>query len=264
MSLFRDLPYGPGPRQVGDLHLSDADGERTSPLPVLLIHGGSWNSLSKESLDPVARLVREEGHDVFNINYSLINQAPWPACLDDCVAAARFVLDGGLSARGLHAPPDGKLLVVGASAGGHLAMLVGLALGARACAGVVSLAGPSRVEPRKEDTEISALRHLGLLETFFGSPIPPPPSQLASASPAARVTAMSPPLRCIHSRNDLLVPPAHSLEAVSAWRMAGVPARCDFFDGRDRLHGFWTTDSLATRQLIPPVANLLRLALRSF
>lgn len=268
MPLLRDLPYGPVPRHVGDLHLPEPRSAGTPPsAPVLLIHGGGWNSLSKESLDPVARLAVAEGRAVFNINYRLLDHAPWPACLDDCVAAARFLLAEGLAAHGLPAPADGKLLVVGASAGGHLAMLAGLALGARACSRIVSLAGPSRVAPGPDDTTASAIRVPGFLASFFGSPATSTtPEQFASASPAALVTAEAPPLRCIHSRNDHLVPPAHSLEAVAAWRAVGVPARCDFFDGPDRLHGFWaagTPGDLASRQLVPPVADLLRQALRA-
>ncbi len=266
MPVLRDLPYGASPRQLGDLHLPERRSSAAgvaAPAPVLLIHGGGWNSLSKESLDPVARLAVAEGRAVFNINYRLLSHAPWPACRDDCVAAARFVLAGGLAAQGLCAPADGKLLVVGASAGGHLAMATGLALGAAACAGIVSLAGPSRVSPGPDDTEASAIRVPDFLATFFGFDTPPSSARFASASPAALVTAGAPPLLCIHSRNDRLVPPAHSLEAVAAWRAAGVGARCDFFDGPDHLHGFWTPGDLTTRDLIPEVAELLRHALRS-
>lgn len=268
MPLLRDLPYGPGPRHLGDLHLPAPRAARVThaplPAPVLLIHGGGWNSLGKESLDPVARLAVAEGRDVFSINYRLLDHAPWPACRDDCVAAARFILAGGLAAHGLCAPPDGKLLVCGASAGGHLAMLAGLALGARACSGIVSLAGPSRVSPGPDDTVASAIRLPAFLATFFGPAAPPSPDALASASPSASVTADAPTLRCIHNRRDLLVPPAHSVEAVAAWRAAGATAQLDFFDGPDDLHGFWTPGDLQTRQLIPVVTDLLRAALRSF
>lgn len=258
--VLRDIPYADAhARHLGDLHLPAQLCPGASP--VLLIHGGSWNALTKESLDPIARLAATEGRAVFNINYRLIGHAPWPACRDDCVAAARFVLSGGLAPHGLPAPADAKLLVVGSSAGGHLAMMTGLALGARACAGIVSLAGPSRVDPR-DDVSKSVLRQPGFLAGFFGYDEQPTSAKLHDASPAALVTPEAPPLRVIHSTNDRLVPRTHSEEAATAWRGAGVPAHIDYFHGRGDLHGFWTTDELDVRELVPVVTGLVREALK--
>ena len=99
---------------------------------MLLIHGGGWNALTKESLEPIARLAVSESRAVFSINYRLLDHAPWPACGSNCASAARFVLAGSLAPHDLPRAHLRKLLVVGASAGGHLAMMTGLALGARA------------------------------------------------------------------------------------------------------------------------------------
>lgn len=257
--VIRDLRYAEAhERHVGDLWLPERPLEGAPP--VLLIHGGGWNALTKESIEPVAHLAVTEGRSVFSINYRLLDHAPWPACRDDCVTAARFVLAGGLVAHGLPTPTHGKLLVVGASAGGHLAMMTGLALGAHACISIISLAGPSRVDPR-DDVSKSAILQPGFLGTFFGREKPPATSDFATASPSALVDADAPPLHIIHSRNDRLVPTSHSKEATAAWRAAGVPARIDWFDGPGDLHGFWTTDDFATRKLIPPLAKMLRAVL---
>ena len=214
--VFRDLPYGSSPRQLGDLHLPLSRPPGVPAAPVLLIHGGGWNALSKESLDPIARLMVAGGRSVFSINYRLLDQAPWPACRDDCVAAARFMLAGGLAPNGLLAPHEGHILVMGASAGGHLAMITGLALGANTCAGIVSLAGPSRVAPGPTDSADSAIRAPGFLQKFFGITGGPAPADLRSASPSAQVDRNAPPLRILHSRHDRLVPLAHSEEAIDA------------------------------------------------
>lgn len=261
-TITRDIPYGSThERQAGDLFLP------ARPLagapPVLLIHGGGWNALTKESLEPVARLAIAEGLSVFSINYRLLDHAPWPACRDDCVAAARFVLSGGLAPHGLPAPAGGKLLVVGASAGGHLAMMTGLALGSRACAGIVSMAGPSRVDPR-DDVSKSAILQPGFLKKFFDHAEPPTADELTAASPSALVTAEAPPLHILHSRNDQLVPLSHSEEAAAAWRAAGVASKIEYFDGPGDLHGFWNSDDLRTRELIPDLDRLLRQAIRRF
>lgn len=260
-ALLPDIPYGPGPRHVGDL-LPPAS-PVAGAAPVLLVHGGGWNSMSKESLAPVARLAAEAGRAVFSINYTLIGQAPFPACRDDCVRAARFVLDGGLASRGLPAPE--KLLVCGASAGGHLALLAALALGARACSGAISLAGPSRILPGPDDTEASAISGDPFRATFFGLRGPaqtPAAATVRDATPSALAGPDAPPLLCIHSLNDRLVPLSHSTEAVAAWRSAGASANLVTFDGPGAAHGFWTDGDLSTRQLIPPLRALLLDALR--
>ena len=259
--VLRNIPYGDGVRQIGDLHLPQRRAPGVPTIPVLLIHGGGWNALSKESLDPIARLAASEGRSVFSINYRLLDHAPWPACFDDCVTAARFMLSGGLTLHELCAPTEGRLLIIGASAGGHLAMLTGLALGASGCAGIISLAGPSRIVPGPADTAASAITTPGFLEKFFGADVAP--DTWRAASPTALITSNAPPLHTIHSRNDRLVPLAHSEEAVSAWRSAGVAARLDTFDGPGEQHGFWTTADLKTRELIPPLEHLLRQAVRA-
>ncbi|MFH1496700.1 MAG: alpha/beta hydrolase [Verrucomicrobiota bacterium] len=258
-TITRHIPYADAhERHIGDLFFPERP--LAGAPPVLLIHGGGWNAMTKESLDPIARLATAEGRAVFSINYRLLDHAPWPACRDDCVAAARFLLADGLAPHGLAAPATGQLLVVGASAGGHLAMMTGLALGAHACTGIVSLAGPSRVDPR-DDVSKSAICQPGFLAKFFGGDKQPSAVELRDASPAALVTPAAPPLRILHSKNDLLVPPTHSEEAAAAWRAAGVPARIDYFDGPGDLHGFWDSDDLAKRELIPVMAALIREAL---
>ena len=254
-----DIPYGPDPRHRGDVHrAASAHTAGARIVPVLLIHGGGWNSLSKESLAPIARIIAERGHPVYSINYRLLSQAAFPACRDDCLAAARFVLDGGLERHGF--PRGTRIIVCGASAGGHLAMLTGQGLGAPACAGIVSLAGPSRITIGRGDGIASVVSSPGFFASFFGTATPDE-AQIASASPAAMVRASAPPLVCIHSRGDRLVPLAHSEEAVSAWHAKGVPARLLVFAGKGRQHGFWMDDDLRVRHPVPVLAKLLRRAL---
>jgi acetyl esterase/lipase len=84
---------------------------------VLDIHGGGWvigNACMNDALN--AALARACGVAVVSVDYRLLPGAPMQAALDDCLAAARWLLDGGL-------PGFARLpvFVVGESAGGHLA-----------------------------------------------------------------------------------------------------------------------------------------------
>jgi acetyl esterase/lipase len=251
-TITRNLPYGELPRQTGDLFLPGNGQE--ARLPLLLIHGGGWDALSKESIEPVARVAVRLGHPVFSINYRLLKHAPWPACGDDCLAAGQFLLSGGLADHGLSAPA--RIIVAGASAGGHLAMMTGLRLPADRIAGILSLAGPSRLYPR-DDTGDSAIYGEHFLKKFFGRPTHIDDNRVATASPIHCVGRIPPPLTCIHSVNDHLVPLSHSQDAVTAWSDAGGSAHLHTYDGPGRQHGFWTSDDLATRSLIPAMLDML-------
>jgi len=253
MNAIRDIPYiVPGhPRQAGDVFLPDTPSGRA---PALLIHGGGWNALNRTNFECVVKHFVAAGRAVFNINYRLLDHAPWPACGDDCLAAARFLLDGGLAAAGIPAPE--RIVICGASAGGHLAMMTGLGLPPERVAAILSMAGPSHLAFREgscaEDLPTSRFRR-----RFFGAAADATREQIEGASPACRVRPGAPPLFCIHSANDTLVPPAHSEMAVEAWRRVGSRAELRRFDGPGRLHGFFTSDDLDSREIIPAVAEII-------
>lgn len=253
MKVTRDIAYAGHnrhARQTGDFF---STGNPKSPI-CLLIHGGGWNALTKESIEPVGRLMQARGMEVFSVNYRLIEHARWPACLEDCLRAGRFVLDGGLGPR-----PE-RLIVAGASAGGHLAMMAGRALGRSAVRAVLSLAGPSRVDGR-HGTNHGHLFGEKFLQAFFGTE-KVAPALVDEASPLA--TRETPPdLICLHSKNDNLVPLAHSEEAVAAWRGAGAETGLQIFDGPGDGHGFWDSDDLQTRQMSREFESALGSALES-
>ncbi len=253
VTVYRDIAYGPGPRQIGDFFTVTTEVIR---CPVLLIHGGGWDSLSKESLEPVARLLQTLRHPVFSINYRLLQHAPWPACGDDCLLAGSFMLSGGLASCGISQP--GQIILCGASAGGHLAMMTGLCLPHDNVLRIISLAGPSRLYPT-DDTSESAICTEGFLKRFFGRTTAEDDFCVKKASPLDIIQTMPPPLACIHSVNDQLVPLSHSEDAVRAWTRAGASASLHTFNGSGRQHGFWDSDDLQHRQLVPEVANHLRI-----
>lgn len=233
MSAIRDIPYEPSiDRAVGDLFAPD---QASSEVPVLLIHGGGWNALAKESIESMASLFTRSGHPVYSINYRLLSQVRWPACWEDCLAAARFILRGGLSAYGV--ADCRRVLLCGASAGGHLALMTGLSLPAPFVAGIITLAAPTRLDWVAAHTDPTGL-HIGFAQRFLGPSYNP--KDLLRASPAlfSRKVGL-PPLFCLHSRNDRLVPLCHSEEIERFWRARGGHVNVTTFDGDGELHGFW-------------------------
>ena len=94
--------------------------EASGPLPVIVwVHGGGWKNGSKDRC-PAAWLAT---HDfaVASIDYRLTHQAQWPAQIDDCRAAVRWLRE---NAKTLTLNPD-RVGAWGSSAGGHLVALLG-------------------------------------------------------------------------------------------------------------------------------------------
>ena len=86
----------------------EPDGARGT---VAYLHGGGWVLGNLDSVDAVCRaLANEASARVVSIDYRLAPEHPFPAALDDALAAV-----GAL---------DGDLVVAGDSAGGNLAAVV--------------------------------------------------------------------------------------------------------------------------------------------
>jgi len=121
----RNLEYVPGghERNKLDLYLP-AMAEK--PLPVVVwIHGGAWRAGSKEGCPAVGLVSR--GYAVASINYRLSQHAVFPAQIEDCKAAIRFLR---AAAKQYKLDPD-HVGVWGASAGGHLVALLGTSGGVK-------------------------------------------------------------------------------------------------------------------------------------
>ena len=89
-------------------------------LPVVVwVHGGGWKNGSKDRC-PAAWLAAH-GFAVASINYRLTHEAQWPAQIDDCRAAVRWLRE---NAKTLNLNPD-RIGAWGSSAGGHLVALLG-------------------------------------------------------------------------------------------------------------------------------------------
>jgi acetyl esterase/lipase len=124
-----DVAYGENPAQVFDLYLY---GQRTGepdyfaidndPRPILVwIHGGGWIAGDKAAEVPQLIPYLERGWNVVNVNY---RQGPGtaPKAVDDVMCAYQRVIEI-VEASGI---PTDQVVVSGASAGGHLALLVGM------------------------------------------------------------------------------------------------------------------------------------------
>jgi acetyl esterase/lipase len=253
MQRFDDIAYAPanGFRGLADLFLPDQPGAAPSAL---VIHGGGWNAMDRTSLTPVAMLMAECGYAALNINYRLLDDAPWPACGKDCVAGGQFLLDANHEA--LRQLDVSRIVVIGASAGGHLALWAGLSLPADRVKGIISIAGPADLPRRWRKSTSSET-----WKKFLGSE-DVTAEKLLAASPVSLVHPHAPPLLCIHSTNDELVSIEQSEAILEAYRKVGAQARLASFSGPGKYHGIWKDGSgevdLADRVLVSQVKTAVR------
>ncbi len=109
---------GPG----GDLALRILRPATPRPHPVLLFfHGGGWVLCDLDTHQPQASaLSRASDVAVVMVDYRLAPEAPFPAAVDDCMAALAWVRREG----GAHGLDASRIVVAGDSAGGNLAAVV--------------------------------------------------------------------------------------------------------------------------------------------
>lgn len=92
------------------------------PTPVVInIHGGGWHSGNKESQTGFSTFFKN-GYAVANVAYRLVDVAPAPAAIQDVRCALIYIYR---NAKALNIDTS-KIVILGGSAGGHLALMAGL------------------------------------------------------------------------------------------------------------------------------------------
>ena len=114
-----DVRYGAHERNVLDFYQARSD--KPTPL-ALYIHGGGFTMGSKDTHRGIGLIYADRGHVVFNINYRLAPQYHYPAALEDTAAAYRWIIDNATAYGG----DPGRMIVGGESAGGNLALALGV------------------------------------------------------------------------------------------------------------------------------------------
>lgn len=230
-----DVVYGRagGADLTLDLYVPTAGPPRPG---IVFVHGGAWHDGGPGAHVRDAAVLAERGYASALIRYRLAPAATWPAALEDCKCAVRWLR---ANAAELHVDPD-RIAVAGDSAGGHLAALVALTPGRFegsggnagvpshvAAAGLwyplVDLALPDHLDP--------ALH--ALVRSFLGGD---DPALVAQASPRSYVHAGAPPILSLTGGEDqtALLPAIRGFH--DALNGAGVDNELHVWPGRG--HGF--------------------------
>ena len=200
---------------------------------VIVIHGGGWSGGAKADAWPIYCLpYLERGFVVANVEYRLAQAAAAPAAVNDVLRASQWFFR---NAKKYHVDTR-RIIVTGGSAGGHLALMVGMTprsakLGPPAkVAAVVSVHGITDVPDW-----VSMLNKRG--STIAWLPEQAGRLELArKVSPMTYVRAGLPPILTLHGDSDELVPYEQVTRLTKALKDKGVDAQLITVAGGK--HGF--------------------------
>lgn len=237
VQMARDIAYVEGGYEAQKLDLYFPEQTPENPLPLIVhIHGGGWRAGSKFPC-PVIHYATM-GYVVASVEYRFSQVAVFPAQIQDCQAAIRWLR---ANCEKYHIDP-GHVGVIGGSAGGHLSALVGTSGGKDAFSkiggnedqsdrvqAVCDIYGPGNfrtvVQQAAEDPNVKNIFEFNSpsdpYSSLIGTRLDDQPKAEA-VSPVQYVSEDNPPFLILHGDHDALVPFAQSEELAARLGEKGV------------------------------------------
>lgn len=233
---YYNVSYGGDAKQNMDVYLPQGRSTATTKVMVM-IHGGSWTGGDKTDLNAFVDTMkrRQPDYAIFNINYRLSSTTAnlFPTQENDVKAAMDFIFSKSTEYR-----IGNKYILVGASAGAHLALLQGYKYNTPVVPkAIVSFFGPTDLtdmynNPVAGNTLISVS-----LAAAVGATPTSNPALYFSSSPVNYITSSSPPTILLHGGLDPLVSPSQSVAVKNKLQTAGVTNQYVFYPSGG--HGDW-------------------------
>lgn len=227
-----NVPYGSDTRQKMDIFLPAGRSSDKTPV-IIYIHGGAWVDGDKSEFLQVKPLVEQSfpGFAMISFNYRLFDfvskQNRFPAQEEDVKAALQFIRsklkEWNISE---------KIILSGASAGGHLALLHGLKNKESDIKGLIAFFPPTDLTSL---FGFNNLTTLGLTEIMGGTPLTVP-ANYQNASPVNFASSEDPPIIFFHGETDQVVPISQSEKLETA--LKNVQIRHQFIRVPNQGHGF--------------------------
>jgi acetyl esterase/lipase len=243
-----NVNYGEGPRRTLDIYVPEA---RPTRAPVIVFfYGGGWSSGAKGDYTFAGDAFAAQGFVTFVPDYRVYPEVQFPAFVDDAAAAVRWVQ---ANAERYGGDPD-RIVLVGHSAGAHIAMLTALdtryaeqaGFDRSAIRGVVGLAGAYGFDNF----------NIPLLQNVFGSAEEP-----MATMPVHFVRGDAPPILLLHGERDRRVPVRSSSRMYQVASGAGQQAELKIYPGVDH-PGIMQALAIARRDEAPVLEDAVTFARR--
>jgi acetyl esterase/lipase len=207
LEVTRDITYGPAARDRIDIYRP----RRAVKLPVIVFfYGGSWQFGHRNEYSFAAGLLAKAGFIVAVPDYRLYPQVKFPEFLEDCAAAAAFIIKNIADYGG----DPGQIFLMGHSAGAYNAVMLALApqfLNAHGSspaelAGAIGLSGPYDFLPLRDP----------VIKDIFS-----PPADIKTTQPITYAHEAAPPLLLLHGGDDITVLPRNTTALGAKLRQMG-------------------------------------------
>ncbi|MCZ2148262.1 MAG: alpha/beta hydrolase [Bryobacterales bacterium] len=228
----RNISYDKYPETVLDVFSPEAGPAGKRP-GVLVIHGGGWVGGTREAMwEQWVKRYLDKGFVVANVEYRLAKAATAPAAVEDVLKAARWFTKNAKK----YNVDTKRIAVTGSSAGGHLALMVGMTpksakLGKPAkVAAVVNFYGITDVADQLSGPN---------MRKYAVTWAPESPERLVLArrvSPMSYVRRGLPPILTVHGDADPTVPYEHGVKLTKA--LVGVGVKAEMISVPGGKHGF--------------------------
>ncbi|MFM7742136.1 MAG: alpha/beta hydrolase fold domain-containing protein, partial [Verrucomicrobiota bacterium] len=249
VEVLRDLEYAQVKGLSLKLDLYRPATKPSAPMPLVIwVHGGGWRNGSKANC-PAAWLATK-GYAVASLDFRLLPEHPWPAQIEDPIAALRWLRQES----GKYGFDAERSAAMGGSSGGHVVALWGtLSLPAEdKVKAVVDLYGPTdllTMPPNvlsEKRTRADLAKANGAL--LLGGVVMDQPEKAKAVSALRQVSKDDVPFLILHGTADPGVPVDQSERLHAALKAAGVESTLKLLPGAG--HGGKEFDSTESRALI--------------
>lgn len=224
----RDIVFGKGGDKDLKLDVYRVAGVKAKQPGVLVLYGGAWRGGTKEPMGIICEQFARAGFVACASQYRLCPKDPFPAQVEDAKCAVRW-MRANADTYGIDAS---KIGAAGFSAGGHLALMLGMMNPEDGLEGnggnpnqsskvqaVVNYFGP--VDLTLRDWKPGDYK---LLVDFIGAKIEDKEDLYRRASPAAYIDPKDPPVITFHGTKDPLVPYGQAVLLDKLLKEKGVPS----------------------------------------
>jgi len=249
VKVVRDLEYAQVKGVSLKLDLYRPSAMPSAPMPLVIwVHGGGWRNGSKTNC-PAAWLATK-GYAVASLDFRLLPEHPWPAQIEDPIAALRWLRQ----VSGKYGYDASRSAAMGGSSGGHVVALWGtLPLPAEdKVKAVVDLYGPTdllTMPPNvlsEKRTRADLAKANGAL--LLGGVVMDQPEKARAVSALHQVSKDDASFLIMHGMDDPGVPVDQSERLHAALKAAGVESTLKLIPGAG--HGGKEFDSPESRVLI--------------
>ena len=231
-ALFQNISYGLNNNQKLDIYFPDSSNKNSRTI--IYVHGGAWCAGDKTEAVHWANYFQKLGYTFICINYRLTHTKEnniHPAQIQDIDTALHFIL----SKSSEWEIQKDNVIIMGASAGGHLALLYAYKYNKdKKIKLAISLCSILDLTDKKLLTaDLGDMNGGTMISWYIGDTIPHKFQQWRNASPLYNISQTTVPTFFVHGKADEIIPYQQSVKAYRLLQDYNIPSQLSLLDNVD-------------------------------